>query len=223
MQRATAMRTACLTLVICALVACGSTHIQSARAPNRPAAIYQRLLVVFSLQDLRERERTEAAFVNEATGSGTEFLSATSVIPLQTRHTAQMLRETFGAHGIDAILVLLRSDDPLLGGRALDPVQVRERLAGTDFLTVFDAATGGTVVAPSDRAAGATGQSLPVGDPWVRYTAVLYDASSTSVVWTAATSAEGMLKMPGDLFRSIARKTVEQLRLDAMINPDDSE
>lgn len=193
-----------------AVAGCGSSQINSSIAPTRPDGAYRSVLVAFATRDLRNRELSELEFGRTSTSDGTQFIRSTSVVSIPSRLSVGALQELIHNHAIDAVLVLLRSDDPLLGGDAADARAVRQRLGDTDLTTIFNHAVADGTRNPDEPPMGAR-------DPWVRFTALLYDVASGQMVWTATVRSEGMLVMPGELLRVIARRTVEQLAHDAMI------
>jgi hypothetical protein len=213
-----------------AVLSCAKTKISSTTPGTIAPVQFHRVLAVVPLSDLRARERIEAEFGRAYAGPHQDvFVSSSTVFDDVPAVTIDRMASVFRSHRIDAVLLLLPMNDGVFEGRRRGPEELA-RVAGLPPLEVMlvnvltDPAAAFTwLMAVPQRAPCRECERAPrlpvaprrTGDPWIRFSAMLRDAETGRVVWSAAvrtTSGSG-----GGRLLSVAPKTVGQLSEDGII------
>ena len=186
------------------LAGCASTSITSMVAPEIQGRQFHHVLVVFPVSDLGERKVAETHFREVYFLDSTTFIPSYEVFFPGRQYSKDEMSALLQQHHIDAALVISLQD---AGSRT-----VHTPTHTTAQCTIWTS-NQGCVQASSTTTGG-----YDLSKPWASFSAVLIDASNTQVVWTASARTGGNAFADAHtLLRSLAEKTVGQLRADGIV------
>ena len=198
-------RPACLVLPLCVLLllaGCAKTSMTSLLNPAAPPSVYEHILVYFPLSDLELRQVVESEFSRED-DSG-RFKPAHLVLFPGQEYSTEQLQQILGRERIQAVLVLSLAD------AGSNPAHIPQYSNTT--CTIWSSSQGCT------QARTTTTGGYSVDKPWASFNSTLYDLETGAAVWVATAQSRGNAFADSeDLLRSLARKSVEQLKKDGVI------
>lgn len=183
---------------------CARTRISSLVAPEARDRTYHRLLVVFPVNDLEWRRTAEEGFGEAYDGDTATFIPSYQVFFAGRQYSNEEISGLLAEHRVDAALVIILGDAGVSTTRT--PTQT------TAQCTIWTS-TQGCV-----QAFAITTGGYDISKPWANFTAVLLDASSGTAVWAASARTGGnAFAGTGTLLRSMAKRTMKQLRADGLV------
>ena len=203
MQRAAFVTTLIATSLFAA-AGCARTRISSLVAPEARGHTYQRILVIFPVSDLDWRKTAEDEFRNVYSSQGAVFIPSYEVFFPGRQYADEEITALLAEHGVDAALVIALGETGTSTTRT--PTQTTARC------TVWSSSQGCTA------ASATTTGGYDISKPWASFTAVLLDVATGSAVWAASARTGGnAFAGTGTLLRSMASRTVGQLRSDGVV------
>jgi hypothetical protein len=182
--------------------ACTRTRMTSSLSPEATGATYSRILVVFSVPDLRLREFVENQFASQ---SPSVFIPGHSILPPTREYSNEEILGRLSQEHVDALLLVRLSD----AGTDTKPVQAARTTACSGGGGQGRGCFGGFIT-PSG---GGT-----INQSWAFFDSSLMDMSTRIVVWTGSAESKGsQFSGSDDVLRSMALKTVERLREDGVV------
>jgi len=183
---------------------CAGTSITSMISPEVRGRTYHRVLVVFPLQDLRERQTAENEFRASYSHDSTVFLPSYQVFFPGRQYTPEEVKRLLSTNGVDAALVISLSDAGASRHRTANQT--------TAQCTLWSSSQGCV------QATATTNGGYDISKPWASFTAQLLDASNGQVMWTASARTGGnAFANARTLLKSMAHRTVTQLQTDGVV------
>ena len=199
--RITSFLVAVLPLLV---VGCARTRISSLVAPEARGRTYDRILVVFPISDIEWRRTAEEEFGKAYGGQQAVFIPSYKVFFPGRQYTNDEISQLLTDHQVDAALVITLGDAGTSTTRTATQTTAR--------CTIWTSSQGCV------QASATTTGGNDISKPWANFTAVLLDASTGSTVWVASARTGGnAFAGTGTLLRSMAQRTVQQLRSDGIV------
>jgi len=194
-------------VVVFGLAACASTDIRSqVDAAIANAGGYQKIMVFVAIDELGLRQDAENEFEKRLADGESVVVPAHQLFFPGREYSAEELGATLADAGVGGVLVV----QPATSG-----TQVTRGPKRTT--TEVEASAYGNRLSGTATTTESGGYRFV--KPWAKYEAVLHDATSGEVVWVASMSSGGNAFADwGDLIRSMARKTADQLLEDGVLH-----
>ncbi len=193
-----------LSVISLTLAGCARTRISSVVAPEAAGRVYDRILVVFPVDDIEWRRTAEEVFGNAYDGDTAAFVPSYTVFFPGRMYAEDEITRLLAEHRIDAALVIQLGDAGTTTTQT--PTQTTARC------TLWTSSQGCV------QASATTTGGYDVSKPWANFTAVLLDVATGWSVWAASARTGGnAFAGTGTLLRSMAGRTVKQLRTDGLI------
>jgi hypothetical protein len=159
---------------------------------------------MFPVNDLEWRKTAEEEFGQAYEGSWASFVPSYQVFFPGRNYTDREINTVLADHQFDAALVIVLGESGTSTTRT--PTQT------TAQCTLWNS-TQGCV-----QASAITTGGYDISKPWAGFTAVLLDVESATAVWAATAQTGGnAFAGTGTLLRSMASRTVKQLRADGVV------
>lgn len=193
-----------LMVLLIGAFGCASTNLSSMTKPEVAKRPYDRILVVFPLQDLELRRIAENEVLNKVR-SRNSFMRSYELFFPGRQYEEQEILDILMQHNIQAVLMIGLSDS----GTSSTYVP---QLSSSTRCTAWTASQG--CVAASTYTSG----GYTLDKPWANFTATLFDLEKQEVVWYATAKTGGnAFADNADLVRSMARKTRDTLLEDGLV------
>ncbi len=200
----TARRVLFVMFAAIGVASCASTRISSMAAPEAQGRTYRHILVVFPIRELSERRTAESQFREAYEADSTQFVPSYTVFFPGRQYTAEEAAELLQRHMIDAALMI-----------SLD------QAGATTSHTPSSSRTDCTLWMSSDgcvQTTTTTSGGYDISKPWASFTAQLVDVRTGKPAWTSSARTGGnAFANVKTLLKSMANKTVDQLRADGLI------
>jgi hypothetical protein len=195
----------CMLIAFMMLVGgCASTSIRS-QADTAALRPYPRIMAFVSLADLGLRQDAETVFERELAQCNIECVPSHKLFFPSRQYSDEEAVQLISESSIDAVLIVTLSDTGTSSSYVPQQTytQAKAQITG-------NTATGSSTTTTSG--------GYSIEKPWANFTAQLFDCQTGNVVWVASASTGGnAYASGGTLVRSMADKTVDQLKKDGIV------